>query len=123
MTQDIALGLGLLVNLLSTEVFGFPSGGFVVPRLPRAVSQQAAQGNRYVFHRLAHLGCRPFHFIEDHAALTAGADLPLLSWSVLSSRRSPRKIPWRNSGGLSGDEEHRASHPWPFGRGACFRRE
>jgi len=31
MTQDIALGLGLLVNLLSTEVLGFPSGGFVVP--------------------------------------------------------------------------------------------
>lgn len=31
MIQDLALGLGLLVNLLSMELLGLPSGGFVVP--------------------------------------------------------------------------------------------
>lgn len=31
MIQDIALALGLVVNLLSTELLGLASGGFVVP--------------------------------------------------------------------------------------------
>jgi poly-gamma-glutamate biosynthesis protein PgsC/CapC len=31
MIQDIAIGLGLVVNLVSMEVFGLPSGGFIVP--------------------------------------------------------------------------------------------
>ncbi|MDX9828166.1 MAG: poly-gamma-glutamate biosynthesis protein PgsC/CapC [Spirochaetia bacterium] len=31
MIQDVAIGLGLVVNLLFTEVFGLPSGGFIVP--------------------------------------------------------------------------------------------
>lgn len=31
MIQDIALALGLVVNLVSTELLGLPSGGFVVP--------------------------------------------------------------------------------------------
>ncbi len=31
MIQDVAIGLGLLVNLLFTELLGLPSGGFIVP--------------------------------------------------------------------------------------------
>ncbi len=31
MIQDVAIGLGLAVNLLFTEAFGLPSGGFIVP--------------------------------------------------------------------------------------------
>ncbi|MEN6476835.1 MAG: poly-gamma-glutamate biosynthesis protein PgsC [Rectinema sp.] len=31
MIQDIAIGLGIVVNLVATEIFGLASGGFVVP--------------------------------------------------------------------------------------------
>jgi len=31
MIQDVAIGLGLLVNLLFTEILSLPSGGFIVP--------------------------------------------------------------------------------------------
>jgi poly-gamma-glutamate biosynthesis protein PgsC/CapC len=31
MIQDVAIGLGLAINLLFTEILGLPSGGFIVP--------------------------------------------------------------------------------------------